>query len=909
MKYMNRLLSSWTLFGRSAGKESRLRYSTVLGTCLAGAFLLMQAPVVLAQNTHTLPLFMSASDTERQGFARIINRSDRDGTVTIYAIDDSGQEKGPVTLTIAANATVHFNSGELEEGGDSATDKGLSGTTGSGTGNWRLKLETDLDIEPLAYIRTPADGFLTSIHDVVQGESMRWNVAIFNPGRNANQKSLLRLINTSGIDTDVTITGLDDKGNDASGGEVQMSLPADEARLYSAADLEDGHSDFDGSLGAGSGKWQLFVSADRPIQVMSLMELPTRHITNLSSTTGDTIIRGGPGGDELWGGNDDDIFDPGDNGTSHDLDADRGIDTVHASMGDDMIIYSRSGEDAFQQLAYSHPDGDDHLGSGVTVTVDGTANRATVVKGAAGTDTIVDINKALEAIGVEILGTNFNDVFDLTMDDEQYQFINIEAGGGNDTFDVQLNGGWVRVDYEYAPAGINADLSAGRVSNDGHGDADTFRGDIPRSIAGSNFSDVILGSDRDEWFMGRGGNDDLDGGGGSDMLQFGFVDRFAAHLAVTGLQVDLDAGTASGSINGSPFSHSIANFERIWGGTGSDTIRGKIGEIRGSPGNDRFDFTTGENDDVYSEFLYGNLTTGGITVTLNGSTGRATVNKGSAGNDTIEDLAGVLDWNYGGLGIYGTDSNDVFNLTMADEQWIQVGGDAGNDRFNIQARAGYGLVRLDYKNAEHGIDIDLAAGRARDDGFGDVDTISGPVWQIRGSDFSDVMRGSGNNEHFIGRRGDDTIDGRGGFDTLRMDRDCCATVRNLDVDLGDGTANGTWNGETFSYRLSSIEAVRGGNGSDTFSGSSRDEQFTGKGGDDVFIFEGAHGHDRIKDFTNGDDVIVLLGLNVSKQDVLNHAWAWNEGVGVHIDLTSFGGGKIDLERFRRDDFDASDFLL
>ena len=259
-------------------------FNVILGALLSLALLLAQAPAALAQNTHTLPLFMSASDMARQGFARIINRSDYLGTVTIRAIDDSGDEADPVTLTIAANATVHFNSGELEEGGDTATLKGLSGTTGSGEGNWRLKLETDLDIEPLAYIRTTADGFLTSIHDVAQEESMRWNVVIFNPGRNTNQKSLLRLINTSGHDTEVVVSGLDDQGNEASG-EVKISLPADEARLYSALDLEDGHSDFEGSLGPGSGKWQLFVSADRPIQVMSLMSTPTGHMTNLSSTT------------------------------------------------------------------------------------------------------------------------------------------------------------------------------------------------------------------------------------------------------------------------------------------------------------------------------------------------------------------------------------------------------------------------------------------------------------------------------------------------------------------------------------------------------------------------------------------------------------------------------------------------
>lgn len=186
MEYMNRQLFSWTLFGRRSDKESRLRDSTALGPYLAFAFLLMQAPGALAQNTHTLPLFMSASDIMRQGFVRIINRSERDGTVTIYAIDDSGDEAGPVTLGLDAKQTVHFNSGELEQG---APTKGLSGNVGSGQGNWRLKLETDLDIEPLAYIRT-RDGFLTSIHDVAQGESMRWHVAIFNPGRNTNQKGV-----------------------------------------------------------------------------------------------------------------------------------------------------------------------------------------------------------------------------------------------------------------------------------------------------------------------------------------------------------------------------------------------------------------------------------------------------------------------------------------------------------------------------------------------------------------------------------------------------------------------------------------------------------------------------------------------------------------------------------------------
>ena len=675
-------------------------------------------------------------------------------------------------------------------------------------------------------------------------------------------------------------------------------MPAEAARLYSAEDLEDGHSDFEGSLGTGTGKWQLVVSANRPIQVMSLMSTPTGHITNLSSTTGDTIIRGGPGGDELWGGNGDDIFDPGDNATSSDLDVDRGLDTVHASMGDDMIIYSRSGEEAFQQIAYADLEGNDHLSGGITVTIDGTANHARVVKGTAGTDTIVDINNPLEASGVEILGTNFNDVFNLTMDDGQ--FINIEAGGGDDTFNVEMiDSGWVRVDYEFAPDGVNVDLSRDTASDDGHGDVDTFTGEIPRSVGGSEHSDTIRGSDRNEWFFGRGGNDDIDGGAGWDMLQFGYASRFAAYVNITGLQVDLDAGTATGTINGSPFSHTIANIERLWSATGNDTIRGKIEELRASTGNDRITYTDGT---TYSEITYGYLTTGGITATINGPDNTATVSKGSAGTDTIVNIDEPLSDPNGGFGLYGTEADDVFNLTLNDGQWMQVGGGAGDDTINMQAP----YARIDYyRGAQNGIEIDLDEGEARNDGFGDVDTISGFVWEVRGTDFKDVMHGTDNNESFIGRAGDDVIDGRGGFDRVRFDRS--AFNAGVEVDLDAGFARGTWNGEVFTYTLRSIEHVRGSDGDDSFFGSPSDERFRGNEGDDFFIFDGAHGNDRIEDFGKGDNVIVLLGLGISKQNVLDSAR--DEGDRVTIDLTGYGGGTIRLDGISTDDLDASDFLL
>ena len=39
----------------------------------------------------------------------------------------------------------------------------------------------------------------------------------------------------------------------------------------------------DGALGDGVGKWSLDVNADNPIHVLSLLESPTGHLTNLST--------------------------------------------------------------------------------------------------------------------------------------------------------------------------------------------------------------------------------------------------------------------------------------------------------------------------------------------------------------------------------------------------------------------------------------------------------------------------------------------------------------------------------------------------------------------------------------------------------------------------------------------------
>ena len=265
-------------------KPTSLRYGFFhICTPLCLVFTVASTGAFANAEDHMVPLVPAASDTVRQGFVRVINHGEEDGEVSIEAIDDQGNAH-ELALSIEAGETVHFNSNDLEEVN---SGKGLSGTIETGQGDWRLNMASELDIEVLAYIRTK-DGFLTAMHDLVPETDEGYRVATFNPGRNANQVSRLRLINPGDAEATVTVYGIDDNGVRFPEEEmptVQVSVPAGTARTYSAKDLEDGDADgLTGKLGSGSGKWQLELSTDQPIHAMSLLQSPTGHLTNLSTT-------------------------------------------------------------------------------------------------------------------------------------------------------------------------------------------------------------------------------------------------------------------------------------------------------------------------------------------------------------------------------------------------------------------------------------------------------------------------------------------------------------------------------------------------------------------------------------------------------------------------------------------------
>ena len=239
----------------------------------------LAAPVqAQTQTTYTLPAVLPADSAGREGFLRIVNRSFQSGDVRIHAFDDTGERFGPITLALDAEEAVHLTSRDLERG---STAKGLPVGLGNGSGWWRLVLETDLALTPLAYVRT-VDGFHTSMHDVVPMAEGAHRVPFFNPGSNTSKVSHLRIINPGTTEAEVTVTGRDDVGDPASG-TVQLTLPAGGARTLTAQALEAGGEGFDGSLGDGAGKWRLTVTASRAIEVMSLLQNRTGHLANVST--------------------------------------------------------------------------------------------------------------------------------------------------------------------------------------------------------------------------------------------------------------------------------------------------------------------------------------------------------------------------------------------------------------------------------------------------------------------------------------------------------------------------------------------------------------------------------------------------------------------------------------------------
>ena len=234
---------------------------------------LVSLPPVHAQRfEHVFPFIVTATDT-REGLLRIINHSDRDGQVTILGYDATGERIGPADILVEALKAINLSS-HLLSGID------------LGQGPWQLHLLTNLEIEPLAYIRT-ADGSVHAVHDAVEPyEPRRYQVPTFNP----SNRSMLHTVNSSGAPMSGVITGTDGEGELAPG-DVRFEIPPRASCTVSAIQLESGSFPvtsecyFSGLLGDGTRKWRLNIDTSRPAHVMHFMKNPSGSLGNFSTST------------------------------------------------------------------------------------------------------------------------------------------------------------------------------------------------------------------------------------------------------------------------------------------------------------------------------------------------------------------------------------------------------------------------------------------------------------------------------------------------------------------------------------------------------------------------------------------------------------------------------------------------
>gem|GEM_PF-3578102 len=498
----------------------------------------------------------------------------------------------------------------------------------------------------------------------------------------------------------------------------------------------------------------------------------------ITGGAGNDILDGGLGNDTLNGGTGNDILDGGlgndtlNGGAGNDiLDGGLGNDTLNGGTGTDTVTYASATG-----------------GQTINLTT-GTAS------GAAGTDTLVSI--------ANVTGTSYNDTITGNTG------VNvIDGGAGNDTIDggtgndtMTGGAGTDTVTFATATSAVTANLSTGASS--GGGGSDTFSGF--ENVTGSNFNDTLTGDANANVIDGGAGNDTIDGGLGDDTLIGGAgTDTTTYATSTSAVTVSLNTNAASGGAG----NDTLSGFENVTGSAYNDTLTGDANAnvIDGGAGNDTIDGGAG-NDTL----------TGGAgtdTVSFASATSAVTANlssgasSGGGGTDTMSGFENLT----------GSTYNDTLT---GDANANVIDGGAGNDTIdgglgNDTLTGGSGVDTASYANSTAAVNASLSTGAVS--GGAGSDTLSG-FENLTGSAYHDTLAGDSGDNTLDGGAGNDTLRGGAGNDTLVGGAgsdvadysDASSAVR---VDLTLSSAQDTLGGGVDT--LSSMEAVVGGSGNDTF---------------------------------------------------------------------------------------------
>lgn len=362
----------------------------------------------------------------------------------------------------------------------------------------------------------------------------------------------------------------------------------------------------------------------------------------------------------------------------------------------------------------------------------------------------------------------------------------------------------------------------------------------------------FIGTEQDDEIIESASANAIHAGGGDDVIRVNTLisdDNFNGGLGrnlidwsgsaqVNGFyDMAMGRATANGQIE------TMVSFSDLIGTNQSDTIleNGRANNIDAGGGNDTIFVTSLISSDVFAGGQ------GIDTIDWSGS---------QQAGATFDLLFGVATANgqgenMSGFEIFiGTDQNDTIFEGFA-TQSISAGG--GNDMVSARSDTlaadydgGAGEDHITWENVTlDGATFNLQNGSVRQsdgssaqmNGFEDL-TGTGARDGIRGSSGANEINGLGGDDRIFGRAGDDILDGGDGDDRLRGDTGA-DTLRG-------GAGN---------------DFLRGGAGGDLLIDGDGADNLLGQLGNDVFDF-GVDGFvDRVRDFTQGDDLIRLEGFN------------------------------------------------
>ncbi|MEM7545522.1 MAG: Ig-like domain-containing protein [Pseudomonadota bacterium] len=287
----------------------------------------------------------------------------------------------------------------------------------------------------------------------------------------------------------------------------------------------------------------------------------------------------------------------------------------------------------------------------------------------------------------------------------------------------------------------------------------------------------------------------------------------------------------------------------------------------------------------------GNLVDGVAEFTVSGITDAPPMEVvGGSGTDRIAGGDGddLLDAGGGNDFVSGGAGNDIILAGDGDDY-----GRGGRDNDTVSGGAGN-----DALFGDQGEDV-LRGGAGNDRMFGLADNDI-----LRGGGGNDTVAGSGGNDAVFGGNGDDKVRGGRGEDILSggTGNDRLAGGRDNDAlvgDDGDDRLRGGMGADDLSGGIGN-DVLIGGGGNDVLLGNAGNDVLTGGRGADLFAFLSGDGNDRITDFNQGEDLMVVDGSTFG-QLTFEEA---PDGT-----LMTYDGGTVLIEGIAPEDITEQDFLI